>query len=65
MLRIAAAEDLTALTRLRRAATDDSAEDAAGWLQRVAGLENILLLEKPGTPLSAARPVNQMPLRWA
>ena len=46
MLRIAAAEDLTALTRLRRAATDDSAEDAAGWLQRVAGLENILLLEK-------------------
>lgn len=35
MLRIAAAEDLTALTRLRRAATGDSAEDAAGWLQRV------------------------------
>ena len=34
MLRIAAAEDLTALTRLRRAATGDSAEDAAGWLQR-------------------------------
>lgn len=31
MLRIAAAEDLTALTRLRRAATGDSAEDAAGW----------------------------------
>ena len=29
MLRIAAAEDLTALTRLRRAATGDSAEDAA------------------------------------
>ena len=50
MLRIAAAEDLTALTRLRRAATGDSAEDAAGWLQRVAGLENILLLEKPGAP---------------
>ena len=47
MLRIAAAEDLTALTRLRRAATGDSVEDAAGWLQRVAGLENILLLEKP------------------
>ena len=36
MLRIAAAEDLTALTRLRRAATGDSAEDAAGWLQGLA-----------------------------
>ena len=61
MLRIAAAEDLTALTRLRRAATDDSAEDAAGWLQRVAGLENILLLEKPGAPpalMLAAVPVH-------
>ena len=61
MLRIAAAEDLTALTRLRRAATGDSAEDAAGWLQRVAGLENILLLEKPGAPpalMLAAVPVH-------
>ena len=43
---VAAAEDLTALTRLRRTA-GDSAEDAAGWLQRVAGLESILLEEKP------------------
>ena len=61
MLRIAAAEDLTALTRLRRAATGDSVEDAAGWLQRVAGLENILLLEKPGAPpalMLAAVPVH-------
>ena len=61
MLRIAAAEDLTALTQLRRAATGDSAEDAAGWLQRVAGLENILLLEKPGAPpalMLAAVPVH-------
>ena len=40
MLRIAAAEDLTALTRLRRAATGESTEDAVGWLQQVAGLEN-------------------------
>ena len=60
MLRIAAAEDLAALTRLRRAATGDSAEDAAGWLQRVAGLDNVLLLEKPGAPpalMLAAIPV--------
>ena len=59
MLRIAAAEDLTALTRLRRAATGDSAEDAAGWLQRVAGLENILLLEKPGAPPALMLAENQ------
>ncbi len=60
MLRIAAAEDLTALTRLRRAATGESAEDAVGWLQQVAGLENVLLLEKPGAPpalMLAAVPV--------
>ena len=35
MLRIAAAEDLTALTRLRRAATGESTEDAVGWLQQI------------------------------
>ena len=60
MLRIAAAEDLTALTRLRRAATGESTEDAVGWLQQVAGLENVLLLEKPGAPpalMLAAVPV--------
>ena len=61
MLRIAAAEDLTALTRLRRAATGESTEDAVGWLQQVAGLENVLLLEKPGAPpalMLAAVPVH-------
>lgn len=60
MLRIAAAEDLTALTKLRRAATGESTEDAVGWLQQVAGLENVLLLEKPGAPpalMLAAVPV--------
>lgn len=59
MLRKAIAEDLSALTALRRRAAKTSPADAAGWLQNVAGLENILVLEKAGQPAAmlAAVPV--------
>lgn len=45
MLRGATQDDLAALIRLRCAAYGGSVEDAAGWLQNIAGLENLLVLE--------------------
>ena len=48
MLRKATADDLPALTALRCGAAKANPVDAAGWLQNVAGLENILVLEKSG-----------------
>ena len=45
MLRKATADDLPALTALRCGAAKAGPVDAAGWLQNVAGLENILVLE--------------------
>lgn len=48
MLRTANAQDLNALVELRCAQYGGTARDAAGWLQNVAGLENILLLHRPG-----------------
>ena len=46
MLRKATQDDLPALVALRCKAARTNRTDAAGWLQNVAGLENILLLEK-------------------
>ncbi len=59
MLRKATADDLPALTALRCGAAKANPVDAAGWLQNVAGLENILVLEKNGQPTAmlAAVPV--------
>ena len=59
MLRKATADDLPALTALRCGAAKANPVDAAGWLQNVAGLENILVLEKNGQPAAmlAAVPV--------
>ena len=59
MLRKATADDLPALTALRCGAAKAGPVDAAGWLQNVAGLENILVLEKSGQPAAmlAAVPV--------
>lgn len=45
MLRSATQDDLSVLIRLRCAVYGGSEEEAAGWLQRIAGLENLLLLE--------------------
>ena len=50
MLRKATEEDLSAPGGAALPTAGQSAEDAAGWLQNVAGLENILVLEKPGAP---------------
>ena len=50
MLRKATEEDLSALVALRCKAAGTNRADAAGWLQNVAGLENILVLEKSGQP---------------
>ena len=59
MLRKTTADDLPALTALRCGAAKANPVDAAGWLQNVAGLENILVLEKNGQPAAmlAAVPV--------
>ena len=59
MLRKATEEDLSALVALRCKAAGTNRADAAGWLQNVAGLENILVLEKNGQPAAmlAAVPV--------
>lgn len=60
MVRMAAAEDLSALVRLRSARYGDTPADAAGWLQNVAGLAHIFVLEKTqGQPeaMLAAVPV--------
>lgn len=60
MVRMAVAEDLPALVRLRSARYGDSPADAAGWLQNVAGLEHVFVLEQqPGLPAAmlAAVPV--------
>ena len=53
MLRKATEEDLSALVALRCKAAGTNRADAAGWLQNVAGLENILVLEKSGQPPAA------------
>lgn len=59
MLRMANAGDLTAATTLRCAACGDSRADAEGWLQNVAGLDNLFLLEQEGAlaAMLAAVPV--------
>ena len=53
MLRKATAKDLSALAALRCRAAGTGRADAEGWLQNVAGLENILVLERPGQPPAA------------
>ena len=53
MLRKATQDDLPALVALRCKAVRTNRTDAAGWLQNVAGLENILLLVKSGAPPAA------------
>lgn len=53
MLRKATAKDMSALAALRCRAAGTSRADAEGWLQNVAGLENILVLEKSGQPPAA------------
>ena len=60
MVRMAAADDLETLVRLRCARYGETPADAAGWLLNVAGLDNILVLEQAGhTPAAmlAAVPV--------
>lgn len=60
MVRTAEAEDLQTLIDLRCARYGDSRADAAGWLQNVAGLDHILLVqppEKPPAAMLAAVPV--------
>ena len=54
MLRKATEEDLSALVALRCKAAGTNRADAAGWLQNVAGLENILVLEKSGQSSTAS-----------
>ena len=67
MLRKATQDDLPALVALRCKAARTNRTDAAGWLQNVAGLENILLLVKSGAPpaamLAAVLGLPQAPLR--
>lgn len=53
MLRKATADDLPALVALRCKASRATSADAVGWLQNIAGLENILLLEKADGQLAA------------
>lgn len=53
MVRMAGAEDLQALVDLRCARYGDTRADAAGWLQNVAGLEHILILQQPDHPPAA------------
>lgn len=48
MVRMADTDDLEALVDLRCARYGDTRADAAGWLQNVAGLEHILVLQQPG-----------------
>lgn len=60
MVRMAAADDLETLVRLRCTRYGETPADAAGWLLNVAGLDNILVLEQAGhTPAAmlAAVPV--------
>lgn len=60
MLRTASAADLNALVKLRCDRYGTAQADAAGWLQNVAGLDNVLVVERPdGTPAAmlAAVPV--------
>ena len=60
MLRTASAADLNALIELRCIRYGTAKDDAAGWLQNVAGLDNVLVVERPdGTPAAmlAAVPV--------
>lgn len=53
MVRMADTADLETLVDLRCARYGESRADAAGWLQNVAGLEHILVLQHPGKPLAA------------
>lgn len=59
MVRMATAEDLAALVELRCARYGQTPADAAGWLQNVAGLEHVLVLEQSGKTVAmlAAVPV--------
>lgn len=53
MLRTANADDLNALVDLRCAQHGGTRADAAGWLQNVAGLENVLVLHRQAEPPAA------------
>lgn len=53
MVRTAEPGDLESLMDLRCARYGDSRADAAGWLQNVAGLTHILVLQQPGKPVAA------------
>ena len=60
MLRKATVQDIPALAALRCQTADTTPQEAAAWLQSVAGIENILVLQKDDTPvvMLAAVPVN-------
>lgn len=49
MVRMAVAGDLATLVQLRCARYGDTPADAAGWLQNVAGLEHIFVVEQADT----------------
>lgn len=53
MLRTANADDLNAMVDLRCAQHGGTRADAAGWLQNVAGLDNVLVLHRAGEPPAA------------
>lgn len=53
MLRTANTDDLNALVDLRCAQQGGTRADAAGWLQNVAGLDNVLVLCRPQEPPAA------------
>lgn len=53
MVRTADTDDLQALVDLRCARYGESRDDAAGWLQNVAGLAHILVLQQQGKPAAA------------
>ena len=60
MVRAAVEEDRQALIRLRCARSGGTEEDAAGWLCKVAGLDNILVVqpaERPPAAMLGAVPV--------
>ena len=59
MLRKATVQDIPALAALRCQTTGTTPQEAAAWLQSVAGIENILVLQKDDAPavMLAAVPV--------
>lgn len=60
MLRTATAADTPALSRLRCTAVKETMSEAAGWIERIAGPDHILVVQKPAqqpTAMLGAIPV--------